>query len=182
MRLQCRVMRKQGWVFIAAVLGMLAGCGGSNPQPIYSQDFYSHQNISESPLSSADQPGAITPRQGQSLQNPIILSPSPQASVNPQMIQQSYPPVGSLESSAPSTRPLSTVLSTTNPSTEPTILATTQASTQAAATAPTITPGQYMILGTVVAVVDGTPIYANKVLQRDEPMLKELAQQNGLPV
>lgn len=158
-------MRKIGSSLLVLLAATLWGCGGSNPQPISSQDFYSHDNISESPFSTVDNPGALPPREPHAIPSPPIAPTPPPSHGISESIQQAFPPPSPQE--APTTQPLA-IVPTTQPSTQPAALATS---------APTIVPYQYMTLGTVVAKVDGTPIYANKVLQRDATVLRDLARE-----
>ena len=125
--------------------------------PLSAEQFYSNnQGIASSPLSPADQPGEI---------------PSPDTQAQPPL-----PPLvpGGFNESAGA------------PSEPATLRERTQGglvvrSSTRAATAPSTEPAfpteQYLTLGTVVAIVGDTPIYANDVISRDAPILRELAHE-----
>jgi parvulin-like peptidyl-prolyl isomerase len=152
---------------------VLAGCGGSTTQPLSPQEFYSSAGGSGSSLGPTDQPGVLPSRGPYQSFAPVVdVPPPPPRGGISQGIEQTFahPTTRSALSAIaqPSTLP------STFPSTQPSVptLASTESST-----APDLLPAdQYMTLGTVVAVVNGTPIFANKVLRRDATVLRELAK------
>jgi parvulin-like peptidyl-prolyl isomerase len=153
---------------------LLAGCGGSDTQPLSAQEFYSTSSASSTPLGPTDQPGVLQPRGPyQNYAPPTDAGPArPSGGISPGVYQTFAQPTTRSALSAitqPSTLPstLPSALSSAEP-----ILASTQSSSSTAV----LPADQYMTLGTVVAVVNGTPIFANKVLRRDATVLRELAK------
>jgi peptidyl-prolyl cis-trans isomerase C len=146
---------------------LLAGCGGSDTQPLSPQDFYSTSSeTSSAPLGPTDQPGVLSPREPHQIEEPLenVEPPPARGGISPG-VEQTF--------ATPTTR--SALAAIAQPSTLPSAqpeLASTETSTDQ-----TLPPSdQYMTLGTVVAEVNGTPIFANKVLRRDATVLRELAK------
>jgi len=159
-----RMWRKGTWLIAL----LLARCGGSNPQPVSPEEFYSRHTVSEAPMSVTDQPGAVPQRDVQAEPPAPPLAPLGGSAGISEGVRRTFPQPSEVEGAA--TRP--SVAATTNPTTGPTTLPATRAA---------LPGGQYMELGTVVAVVNGTPIFANKVIRRDAAVLGELARQYDLP-
>ncbi len=142
------------WIVpLAAVASLaIAGCGsgGAHPEPIASDAFYRPLGSTpESPLSSVDQPGQLP-------MNGVNPGPSP-SPVSPAPHQPD-------QDTAPLTQPIET--------TRPVI--PIAAPTTSQSTGPV-----YMTLGRVVAVVNGTPIYANKIMHLDIDLFRDKARQVG---
>ncbi len=131
-----------------------AGCASDKPQPVSPQDFYAQPAapaMVASPTTMADNPGIL---------------PSPDA-------KTSAPPRNSFAEVVQSdlaSRPRSTTmpdLALMAPSTRPSTL-------------PAIAGDQYLTLGGVVMVVNGRPIYADKVLRMDANILRQTARQMSM--
>jgi hypothetical protein len=144
--------------FISVVfIALLWGCGsGDHPRPLSPDQFYAPQGIGAQPLSGYDLPGEIPPRD---TQNEPPAAPLAAGGFN-----------GGYSSPAPASLQERTqgglaIRTTTRPATQP---------SGYSAGYPT---GQYLTLGTVVAVVGETPIYANDVIRRDAPILREYARE-----
>jgi parvulin-like peptidyl-prolyl isomerase len=138
---------------------LIYGCDTDKAQPVLPQDFYSRHTAAVSPISPLDRPGVI----------PLPDSHTPPPVQNPSPIDSSPESIG--DDRAPGT----SALATTEPSTMPSVVeaaATTEPTAQ-----PVMATDQYMILGSVVEVVNGTPIYANKILRLDIDVLRNFAQQ-----
>jgi parvulin-like peptidyl-prolyl isomerase len=106
-----------------------------------------------------DQPGQVVGKDMQAKPP----SPPPAGSGAPTAISEA------VQEAIPS--PLATTQPTTAPSEATTTLQSTEASTE-----PEMSPGGYMELGSVVAEVNGRPIYANKILRIDAALLREDAK------
>jgi len=140
---------------------LLAGvwaCGSDRAQSVAPQDFYARHTSAGTPISPLDQPGII----------PLPDAHS-QAPAVPPKSGESQPGVGP-EDFQPSSVPPATIGLT--PATVPS--ATTTAS---AATQPDFATDQFMTVGSVVLVVNGRPIFANKVLRLDIDILREKAKE-----
>jgi parvulin-like peptidyl-prolyl isomerase len=138
---------------IGLSLSLLVGCSGEHPRPLSADQFYSSQQaIGSSPLSGVDQSGELPSRDTQ--------AQPPLPPLSPGGVNQGIPPA------IPTTR--GTLLA---------VHAGTQPTTQSASSEPAFPTEQYLTLGTVVAVVGETPIYANDVIRRDAPILRELARE-----
>jgi parvulin-like peptidyl-prolyl isomerase len=135
----------------AAMLG--SGCGEhGGARPLTPESFHSRSPLtSETPAQPLDQPGAI-----------VVPQAQPEAGTEPKPFQSDAPPqsiqpvikeaIKSPDEAATMPLPPDQLLApTTIPATAP--VSTTSTSS-----------GQYMTLGAVVAEVNGTPIYVNKVL------------------
>jgi parvulin-like peptidyl-prolyl isomerase len=161
MRLNWRLNCLGGGCLLAA---LLCGCGVSTgPTPISTSDFYNRHQVGEAPLSVTDQPGQVVGKDMQA--KPPV--PPPAGSGAPtaisEAVQEVIPPPGA------------TTLPAITPSEMPSTMESTQASTE-----PEISPGGYMELGTVVAEVNGTPIYANKILRINAALLRERAKADDI--
>ena len=144
---------------IAAVIlaGALGGCtsasqfysrltGADQPKQVSPEEFVQH---------SGAEPGADNPHTGQVYRVPATVAPTPNPTPQEQRAPIDQAIASVVEQGSPATRPASAVAATTLPS----------------GPAQTLASGQYMTLGGVVAEVNGTPIYINKVLQLVWPTL-----------
>jgi peptidyl-prolyl cis-trans isomerase SurA len=146
----------RGTIFRVFLVGGLAAaasaCESDKAQPVFAQDFYARHTSAVSPISPLDRPGII-PLPDAHSQAPAALPRSNASVAEPTASDLGpLPPV-----SPPTTGPS---VSFASPSTQPAIAS-----------------DQYMILGSVVVVVNGTPIYANKVLRKDIDVLRGYAKQ-----
>lgn len=138
-----------------AILAVLCGCGGDNTQNLSPDDFYARRP-----------PGAVSPVPR--LDHPGILAVPDAHAVTAAPANTEYNTSPASEIAPSDIPPQSSPL----PTTRPTVVATTlPARVQAA-----LATDQFMTLGAVVRVVNGTPIYANKVLRRDAVILRQLAR------
>jgi parvulin-like peptidyl-prolyl isomerase len=172
------MLSKIKWTGLTLAFAALAGCGStSGPRAVGPEDFYRHNTVGEAPLSSTDRPGAVRERGTQN-----EPEPAPSASVGhsehiSSAVRDLIGPA-TLPSSAqgqgaqpePATMPAGSLAlgQTTQPAALPDGSATTQ---------PVFDNGQYMTLGALIADVNGTPIYANKLLQLDGLRLRNMARQ-----
>ena len=142
-------------LLLAAVLAAAAfACSSDKAQPVAPQDFYARHNPAVTPISPLDRPG-------------VIPLPDAHAPASPPVAGESVP-----EPAESDLRPLPAVPPpTTGPS-----LSFVSPATQSA-TQPSLAADQYMTLGSVVVVVNGTPIFANKVLRADIDILRGYARQ-----
>jgi parvulin-like peptidyl-prolyl isomerase len=141
-------------LFLAAgFTAAVSACDSDKAQPVSAQDFYTRRSAPAAipPISPLDRPGII-PLPDAHAQAPAVPPPSNDSLGEP---------------TAGDFHPLPPGPPTTSPS----------VSFAAPATAPSIATDQYMILGGVVVVVNGTPIYANKVLRKDIDVLRGYAKQ-----
>jgi parvulin-like peptidyl-prolyl isomerase len=157
---------------IATLCGAMCGCGvfgggssgdGSNkplftfgssdtkPKMIQSDAFYRASGATEDRQQAADKSGVIPAQVYRGEANPIGVDTPPEK-----------PPVTSI---APA---VAAVVSTPQPTTAP-------------ASQPLMsTSGGFVTIGSVVTEVSGTPIYADKVIQRLSPLLASEAKQRDL--
>jgi hypothetical protein len=157
-----RIARKLRYgLMVAGVLTLFAGCGAPSPEAVAPQDFYSRRSPTPSPISPLDRPGALVSVPGQrATLPPPPPRPRPRGPItgfDESDIQSLGPPAPSTQ---PATRPGVAAAATTIPTTEP-----------------VYAENQYMTLGGIVMVVNGTPIYANKVLRRVLPKLQQYARE-----
>jgi parvulin-like peptidyl-prolyl isomerase len=147
-------MGKLFWVALVIPLALLLGCSTDHPRPLSAEQFYSSQQGigSSSPLSSLDQPGQIPSRDLEARPSLPPLSPG---GVNIGVA----PPIPTTQGT------LASFHGAGKPSTRP------------SASEPAFPTEQYLTLGTVVAVVGDSPIYANDVIRRDSAILHELAKE-----
>lgn len=155
------------------LLALMVGCTRSNgkPTPLAPQFTTvprTQKDMSAEPLSSSDQPGALYDNRrieqsrddvatGGIGHNPV--SKTVRDNVVAPSVAATAPTARAPSTRAASTKPASTQLATTGP----------------ASTQPLL--GQYLIVGGVVAEVNGVPIYANKVLELVEPVLAARAKE-----
>ncbi len=147
---------------IAAGIGLIfvAGCGhDEKPKPLAPAAFTgANRRIATDPQSAVDQPGAL-PVEGTRTR---IGEPD-----------QPRQPAG------PGAEKLSNTVqeNVKSPGAVAAERAATQGAPRALASTQGASSGQYMTIGGVVAEVNGTPIYANRVLSTLEPVLAARAQQ-----
>jgi parvulin-like peptidyl-prolyl isomerase len=146
-----RVRSIFGFLIAAGIVGALWGCDSDKAQPVAAQDFYTRHTSAVSPISPLDRPGIIP------LPDSHAQAPAMQATSN-----------------GPIAEPTPADLHPLPPTTSPSI-SFAPATTEPAEAA--VAPDQYMILGGVVMVVNGRPIYANKVLRTDMDALKKHAKE-----
>jgi parvulin-like peptidyl-prolyl isomerase len=140
----------------AGLLAALSACDSNPGRPVAPQDFYARHNPSVTPISPLDRPGVI-PLPDEHAQAPA--SPAFSGESGPEPSENDLRPIPSV--SPPATAPSVSVASpATAPSTEP-----------------SMANDQYMTLGSVVVVVNGTPIFANKILRADVDILRGYARE-----
>lgn len=148
----------------------LAGCASDKAQPVSAEDFYARTDSQAgaiSPISPTDRPGGIRLPDAQTAEPPLGAQPQLRGgNANADFTQGPIPPYSSL----PPRRIPS--LKTARPTTVPTTVPTTM---------PAIEGDQYLTLGGVVMVVNGRPIFADKVLRRDQNILRQYARQLSFP-
>jgi hypothetical protein len=146
----------------------LAGCGSGGVQPLTADDFHPHHAAL-----------AAEPPAGQAAGGSVAESPSQSRTVAVDPLKKPQPrqPASLVESIQNELNP------TTQPSAIPTTMPTANNSLTSRlnlagpATVPAYDPGQYMTLGAVLANVNGTPIYANKVIRKDANELRAYARE-----
>lgn len=145
-------------VFVALLAAAGWGCQSDTAQPVQPQDFYARHSSAVSPISPLDRPGIIP--------LPDLHAQSPAT------------PSGNETLPEPTESDLRALAASTPPTTAPTVPlshVTTVPSTQ-----PDLATDQFMTLGSVVVVVNSTPIFANRVLEKDAPVLRAYAREMGL--
>jgi hypothetical protein len=136
----------------AGALLAIAGCGGgTHTEPVSPQAFYTQEPMAEAPRSRTDQPGQVPVRDTQSQPPPPPLAANANA--------------GGISEAVRAELQRGAVPATTAPSTMP------------STTEPVYATDQYMTLGTLIAVVNGKPIYANKVLRESGRTLRDFARE-----
>jgi PPIC-type PPIASE domain len=152
------------WALFGGVLAVaLAGCASDKAQLVSAQDFYASPNSpgkGVSAISPIDRPGVLALPDAQTSAPPLGAQPLKQR--GPELSQGD---IRQFFSPPPTTEPSLKVMA---PSTRP-------------ATVPPPEGDQYLTLGGVVMVVNGRPIFADKVLRRDVNVLREYARQMSLP-
>jgi PPIC-type PPIASE domain len=141
-------------------VGLMVGasaCSSDKAQPVLAQNFYARHSTAGTPISPLDQPGIIP------LPDAHAQAPRARELVAVPTASDLQPPVSTV--AAPATIPSTLPDTAFNGS-------TTQPRTQAS-----LATDQYMTLGSVVLVVNGRPIFANKVLRQDVNVLRSYAQQ-----
>jgi parvulin-like peptidyl-prolyl isomerase len=163
---------------LASVIMALAGCSAHQPKPLAGQ-FDAPAQLSNSmpaePFSGADQPGAIQDNaHGMSRPGPAEPSRSARSGaariepISPTVQQNvTVPGVRAGEPAGDPPSPLAVPPASSRP-------ASTRSTSQSSIGA---SSGEYFTLGGVVAEVNNTPIYANKVLKLVEPILSKRARQ-----
>ena len=159
------VLKNITTVLAAGGLSLLSACGPPAPTPVAPQDFYTRRSLTPSPIPALDQPGALTGLPD--ARTPPTPTPLPR---NPGPIgpfdENDYQPLPQRPTTLPSAR--------TTPTTIPSSALANPSTQQSYA------ENQYMTLGGVVAVVNGTPIYANKVLRLVTPILRQYAREMNI--
>lgn len=144
----------------------MAGCESDKAQPVSPEDFYTRTDSAGravSPISPTDRPGVIRMPDAQTAEPPLGSQPRITGGDSGSNLSQGE--MQPFSSPQPTTAPdLTVVLPSTMPS-----------------TLPVIEGDQYLTLGGVVMVVNGRPIYADKVLRRDTNILRQYARQMSLP-
>lgn len=135
-------------------VGLLAGCDSGGNKPLASQTFYNTQRPAQSLGGPVDRPG---PALYDDVKVDLLDEQKAQSAKNGESVQGIAPVVAENVKT-----PTERAATRSAPS-------TTQAATTPSNDAPS---GQYMTIGGVVAEVNGTPIYANRVLSQVE---KDLA-------
>jgi hypothetical protein len=138
------------------------GCASDNPQPVSPAEFYARPRPADQSItvSAADRPGILHLPDARAAAPPPAALPSNSGDASVAEYVRN-------EMAALSTRPTTApVVAVTQPTTEP-------------VTAPELGEDEYLTLGGVVAIVNGRPIYAEKVLRRAAPALRSYAKQMG---
>jgi parvulin-like peptidyl-prolyl isomerase len=151
-----RVPRTVCHLCLIGLTAAVTACDSDKVQPVMPQDFYARHTSAVTPISPLDRPGVI-PLPDSHSQAPPTPPGSSDAAAEP--TENDLRPLPS--ASPPATMP---GISFAVPSTQPT-------------TQPSMASDQYMTLGNVVIVVNGTPIFANKVLRLDVDILRGYAKQ-----
>ncbi|MDP9175987.1 MAG: peptidyl-prolyl cis-trans isomerase [Planctomycetota bacterium] len=161
----------------------LCGCGSaSGPRAVAPEDFYGHRPVNEAPFSQTDHPGAVAQRDTQSEPAPPPPASAGRSTTISPAVQNAIASTTMPSSAVATTQPtdattLPSGLFSLDASTEPSTLEL-GALNGSASTEPAFQSGQYMTLGTLVAEVNGTPIYANKLLQLEGPTLRSKAKKD----
>jgi hypothetical protein len=144
-------------ILLAAGLpAILAACGSDKAQPVSAQDFYARRNPAGSPISPLDRPGILHLPDARA--QPSTPAPPPDyGELGPLFNEHDFPP---LSTSMPSTLPTALAGPATHPATQP-----------------SLATDQYTTLGGVVMVVNGHPIYADKILRLSAPALRKHAKE-----
>jgi parvulin-like peptidyl-prolyl isomerase len=172
----------------ALALG-LAGCGVVGPRSTVPNDFYSSPSpVAGDVRSPNDQGGGFVYSGSQvvAYTAPSDSEPRRDDTISP-TVQQAATQTSDLGSNAtgivPATAPSVLGQPAVGPVTQPTTAAIGADAGNGAGGATTlpagaIGPGQYLVVGAVVASVNTTPIYANKVVAFLEPSLRNLARED----
>ena len=145
-------------LFLPTLL-ILLSCSSNGPQQISSQEFYArHTSTGANPIAPLDQPGVIPSLPDAHAQSttPVPIPRFP-PTATPVTVGE-LPPISSIPTRFPS------ALGPPVPSTNPSPISSLETD-------------QYMTLGGVVLVVNGNPIYADKVLRLASVALRKLARQ-----
>ena len=156
------------WAAVLLACVGLCACGES-PEPLTAGDFVTtvRRTINGRPLSPG-RPGGIGAGAAAAHGTPPEEDEPPTPGIS-QAVQEVVRPVGGGRRGAPATLPRSL------PGRGWRAVAAT--AFDLATTVPSFPSDQYVELGSVVAVVDGKPIFANKILRLDAPLYREYAQQ-----
>lgn len=140
---------------VAGLLLGLAACSSNAPQQISSQNFYARRPSAGSPIPPLDRPGIISlpdeHAQASGVSAPGVPTGGPQFNLN------DIPPISSIPTTGPS--------------------AALGSNRLLPSTLPDLETDQYMTLGGVVMVVNGQPIYADKVLRLASSALQKHAKE-----
>jgi peptidyl-prolyl cis-trans isomerase SurA len=143
--------RRAGFSLTAALTAtaLLAGCAGQvKPQPVAPEDFFARQTPTATPQIPTDQPG---------MPPPVRPQPPEPAIARPIEIPHAVQAVIQSTPESATTRP--------------------DAVLAPPATEPAFAPDQYLTLGSLVAEVNGKPIYVNKILRLNAATLRNLAKE-----
>ncbi|MGD0140463.1 MAG: peptidyl-prolyl cis-trans isomerase [Tepidisphaeraceae bacterium] len=147
-------------ILAAGLPAILAACASDKAQPVSAQDFYAPRNPVASPISPLDRPGILRlPDAHAQPSNPAPSANAPESDIvfNP----HDLPPIST---PVPATLPSAALArAATNPATQP-----------------SLATDEYTTLGGVVMVVNGHPIYADKVLRLSAPALRKLAKEMNI--
>ncbi|MGD0387410.1 MAG: peptidyl-prolyl cis-trans isomerase [Tepidisphaeraceae bacterium] len=145
-------------ILLAAGLpAILVACASDKAQPVAAQDFYARRNPAGSPISPLDRPGILHLPDAHA--QPSAPAPPPESGEPGPLFNEHDVP--SLSTSMPSTLPAGALA---RAATHPTTL-------------PSLATDEYTTLGGVVMVVNGHPIYADKVLRLSAPALRKHAKE-----
>jgi parvulin-like peptidyl-prolyl isomerase len=142
-------------IFCAGLPVLGVGCGSDKAQPVSPQDFYAPVGtvvVGPTPTTLPDSPGLL---QTLEAQNPgPVTKPSAE-----------FMPKGAIAQATtlPDVADAASTRLSAGPSTEPSVAG-----------------DQYLTLGGVVMVVNGRPIYADKVLRMDANILRQTAKQMSM--
>ena len=159
-----RMLRSAGIIFrlilIAGLPAILPACSTDKAQPVSAQDFYARRNPVASPISQLDRPGILRLPDAHAQPSNPAPPPNPHESdivFNPHDV----PPIST---PAPTTLPAAALArAATSPATQP-----------------SLATDEYTTLGGVVLVVNGHPIYADKVLRLSAPALRKHAKEMNI--
>ncbi len=157
--LRGRVRVGADFLLLLLALTILSSCSSNGPQQISSQEFYArHAPTGANPIAPLDQPGVIPSlpdARAQSNAPPYVSAFS--STATPVTVGE-LPPISSIPTTLPS------ALGPPVPSTNPSPISS-------------LDTDQYMTLGGVVLVVNGNPIYADKVLRLASSALRKHAKE-----
>jgi hypothetical protein len=143
-------------VLAAGLPAILAACASDKAQPVSAQDFYAPRNAAGSPISPLDRPGILHLPDAHA--QPSTPAPPPDNGDADVLFNEGdLPP---MSTPMPTTLPAALAGPATNPATQP-----------------SLATDEYTTLGGVVLVVNGQPIYADKVLRLSAPVLRKLAKE-----
>ena len=148
-------------VLAAGLTAFLAACASDKAQPVSAQDFYAPRNPVGSPISPLDRPGILhLPDAHAQPSTPAVPPDADDAAAlfNEANLPTPVPTTLPAAVEAKPARPLARAA--TNPATQP-----------------SLATDEYTTLGGVVLVVNGHPIYADKVLRLSAPALRKHAKQ-----
>ncbi|HEY8665413.1 MAG TPA: peptidyl-prolyl cis-trans isomerase [Tepidisphaeraceae bacterium] len=155
-------VRVGGLVLAFLLAGEMLGCGHQSARPMTSDVFYDRRRMDEEPVSPVDQPGAVPVERDRPRER------APREHTNDTV--HNISPLVKENVAAPAPAPQRTPAATA-PATAP--------AGQGGATTRGASSGKYITLGTIVAEVNGTPIYANKVIASIAPDLAAKAREMG---
>jgi len=165
--------RRATAALVLATTAALAGCASKNPSAPAPRPLTPEAFISPRAGGTVSQAGTAQGSGGEvgagEAARPAIQIPTGGKNAKPQNATPGTP-------STPDPTPRSDAAPTTPPAGVPTSVGMSPAPSSANLPRIGASSGQYMTLGGVVAEVNGTPIYANKVLSVLDPILREKAR------